>query len=456
MDQQLDKKITEFLDAHKDEMVADLQRLVRIASYKEAPAPGAPFGPGPTACMQDALKLCESYGMTTCDLDGYCGYAQWGESEEHIATLSHMDTVPIGDGWIHDPLGGAYENGLVYGRGSSDDKAGAIGSLYAVRALMNAGFVPKMAIRLIFGCDEESGMGDMPYYLAREKAPKYAFSPDAGFPLCYAEKGRLEGRVEARFTAPSAIVKIEGGVAANVVPADATAWLKGYKAADLPESAYIDFHDEEDLVVVHASGISCHGGAPHGGRNADALLLNYLARVLPAADGAYDALNSYASLIGMHLDGKGMGIDCTDDIAGALTMNIGVLGGGEDHLWFIFDIRHPVTLDASATAERMKEIFAANGWTVPYLSVSNPLYVPLDNPLITTLMGVYQQITGDMTPPGAMGGGTYARTLPCAVSFGHSAGANGHTYEENVNMDQLMKATRIYAHALAQLSNLEG
>ena len=106
----------------------------------------------------------------------------------------------------------------------------------------------------------------------------------------------------------------------------------------------------------------------------------------------------------------------------------------------------------------MQQIFSANGWELPEPHVSKPLYVPLDNPLITTLMGVYQEITGDMTPPATMGGGTYARTLPCAVSFGHAfAGDNSraHTYEENLNIDQLIKATRIYAHALAQLSCLE-
>ena len=138
----------------------------------------------------------------------------------------------------------------IYGRGVADNKAGAISSLYAVRALMAAGFAPKMAIRLIFGCDEESGMGDMPYYLAHEKAPKYAFSPDAGFPLYYAEKGRIDGRVTAAFTASTALVRVEGGVAANVVPADATAWLRGYTAADLPASAYIDLHGEDGLAAV--------------------------------------------------------------------------------------------------------------------------------------------------------------------------------------------------------------
>lgn len=53
MDQMLDKKITEFLADHRDEMIADLQRLVRIASYKEAAQPGAPLALAPRpACAR--------------------------------------------------------------------------------------------------------------------------------------------------------------------------------------------------------------------------------------------------------------------------------------------------------------------------------------------------------------------------------------------------------------------
>lgn len=52
-------------------------------------------------------------------------------------------------------------------------------------------------------------------------------------------------------------------------------------------------------------------------------------------------------------------------IPGELTMNIGVIGGDSDGIWFHFDIRHPVTLDAEATARRMQQIFSANGWQLP-------------------------------------------------------------------------------------------
>ncbi len=457
MNLELDQKICSYLETHKKDFIKDLQSLVSIASYKEAAASGAPFGSGPLRCLKAALSISEAAGLAVRNVDGYCGYAQWGEGKNHVASLSHLDTVPIGDGWIHDPLGGTVENGIMYGRGTSDDKGGAIASLYAVKALMASGFIPKLPIRLIYGCDEECGMGDMPYYLQHEPAPVFAFSPDAGFPLFYAEKGRIEGRVCCTLSGETSLISIEGGTAANVVPALAEAVLKGLHASELPASDFIHFREENDLVRVSAEGISCHGGAPHGGRNAACLLMDYLARILPDSDAAKAPLVRFAAMIGMHLDGKGLGIDCADEISGLLTMNIGVVKGDSERIWFIFDVRHPVTLDVDATAEKLACLFSENGWSLSSSSVSHPLYVPTNSPLVRTLMGVYRDITGDMTPPATMGGGTYARTLPCAVSFGHTfAGDNsrGHTYEENVNLDHLIQASRIYAHAFAQLSYL--
>lgn len=47
----------------------------------------------------------------------------------------HVDTVPFGDGWTRDPLGGEVEDGRLYGRGASDMKGGVAGMLVALRRL---------------------------------------------------------------------------------------------------------------------------------------------------------------------------------------------------------------------------------------------------------------------------------------------------------------------------------
>lgn len=53
----------------------------------------------------------------------------------HELATDCLDVVPVLNAtrglWTHDPFGGEYEEstGLIWGRGSSDDKSGTIGSL---------------------------------------------------------------------------------------------------------------------------------------------------------------------------------------------------------------------------------------------------------------------------------------------------------------------------------------
>ena len=50
-----------------------------------------------------------------------------------IVVVAHCDTVPIGEGWIHEPLGAVIEDGKMYGRGTSDMKSGVAAALYALK-----------------------------------------------------------------------------------------------------------------------------------------------------------------------------------------------------------------------------------------------------------------------------------------------------------------------------------
>jgi putative selenium metabolism hydrolase len=49
----------------------------------------------------------------------------------------HMDTIGVGDpgAWSRDPFGGIVENGILYGRGAADMKAGLAAMLYGVKLL---------------------------------------------------------------------------------------------------------------------------------------------------------------------------------------------------------------------------------------------------------------------------------------------------------------------------------
>ena len=47
------------------------------------------------------LKLGESLGFRTKNIDGYCGYIEFGEGKEMLGIIGHLDVVPEGDGWTY-------------------------------------------------------------------------------------------------------------------------------------------------------------------------------------------------------------------------------------------------------------------------------------------------------------------------------------------------------------------
>jgi len=67
--------------------------------------------------------------------------------------------VPAGDPslWSHDPFEAHVEDGKIYGRGAEDNGQAVITSLFAVKALIEAGIKPNVNIGLAFVADEETG-----------------------------------------------------------------------------------------------------------------------------------------------------------------------------------------------------------------------------------------------------------------------------------------------------------
>lgn len=80
---------------------------------------------------------------------------------EPILLTGHLDVVPVEPGtegeWTHPPFSGAIDDGVVWGRGTLDDKTGVVGILHAVELLLAEGFVPRRTLVLAFGHDEEIG-----------------------------------------------------------------------------------------------------------------------------------------------------------------------------------------------------------------------------------------------------------------------------------------------------------
>lgn len=192
----MEEKILGAVESLKEEMLQAILELVKIDSVEAAPEPGAPFGPGVKAALVKALELGERLGFSTVNMDNYIGYAEYGQGEDYVCAIGHVDVVPVGDGWRQPPFSGYTENGIIYSRGVLDNKGPIMTCLYGLYALKNLGYKPKHRIRIIFGCDEESGFEDLKYYLQREKPPVWGFTPDCKFPVVYSERGRAVIRVK--------------------------------------------------------------------------------------------------------------------------------------------------------------------------------------------------------------------------------------------------------------------
>ena len=99
--------------------MAAISRLVAVKSVKGEAEPGKPFGAGPAAALDEALKLCAELGFTTTDYDHYVGLADLNDKETRLHILGHLDVVAPGEGWtVTQPYSPKLVDGMLFGRGS--------------------------------------------------------------------------------------------------------------------------------------------------------------------------------------------------------------------------------------------------------------------------------------------------------------------------------------------------
>jgi len=468
---QRDQQVSEWIEAHRQEIVETTQALLRIPSVEGAPAPGAPFGAETRQALDYALSVTARYGLTTKNLDGYAAHAEWtapgvAPDAPIVGALAHVDVVPAGEGWSHPPFGAEIAGGKIYARGATDDKGPAMAALWALLAVKECGVPLTRRIRLILGANEESGFGCVKHYFAHEEMPVTGFTPDAMFPLVYAEKG-IANAVLTRSAPPEGgpihLASLAGGQRPNMVPDTAEAVLQNPSpraavVARLNAVVGVTTEDmESDDLRVTAKGVSAHGSTPENGVNAVAVLCDALLLL----DHEEDQIAVIQQMRAWAEDTAGgtLGIAGRDDVAGPLTSNLGVAALEDGRVSLTFNIRYPVMWNSETLRACLEAGIAGSGWSLDSLTDQAPLYVPLDDPLVATLLQVYRDETGDETAPLTMGGGTYARSMRKGIAFGPSfrdadpADGGAHEKDECWPVEHLIRAAKIYARALARLAS---
>lgn len=187
------------IDELKDAMLEDIIKVVQIDSVESEAMENAPFGKGVALALDTALEISKKLGFQTKNIDGYMGYAQYGEGDDYVGIIGHLDVVPTGDGWTHPPFSGHVADGNIYARGILDNKGPIMTCLYGLYAIKKLGIQLQKPVRILFGTDEETGFTDLEYYLKKEKPPIMGFTPDCKYPVVYGERGRASLEVSVAF-----------------------------------------------------------------------------------------------------------------------------------------------------------------------------------------------------------------------------------------------------------------
>ena len=462
-------KLDARVEALKDELIADIQAWVAVPSVQEPAVDGKPFGENVAKALDLALDTARKYGFETRNIDYYAGDISMGSGEQTMGMLAHLDVVPAGEGWNYPPFGGEIANGNIYGRGTMDDKGPALCALYAMRAVRDCGVELKDGVRLILGCDEETGMSDMRYYASREKMPDYGFSPDACFPVINIEKGGVNVELHWRGSGAAEIpvLQLYAGERPNVVPAFAKAVLSTEKVSAAEIEARVAAHcaatgsklsvnvTGENRCEIIAEGVLSHAAWPENGVNAAGMLMLGLKAIGAGANlqGALDMMNE---CVGMEYDGASLNIKCEDEISHELTCNLGILRWDGQAFCATLDMRFPLCTNEVEILGNIAKTVSKYGACVRRIGGHTPLHVPAEHKIVRGLMQVYNEVTGDNAKPLAIGGGTYSRMMPNTVAFGPVFPGEldcCHVADECINIENMLRATKIYARVIAELAS---
>lgn len=424
-----------WIEEHKEDMISTLREALRFRTLEGPAEEGAPFGRPVKDCLELVLGKASALGLETSDLDGYCGMIDAGEGEEMLGILAHLDVVPEGTGWNHDPYGAEISDGRIYGRGSLDDKGPAIASIYALRAVVDSGRAFRRKVRIILGCNEETNMGCINHYKKVERIPDLSFSPDGEYPLTNSEKSILHCTYKAEFRSN---ISMNVGEAANVVPGEASCTF---------ESGW----QRKEMKVT---GKIAHASMPWEGENAlQKLFLALRNEDLYGKDRV--VIDTLCDAFKDEYYGQSLGLDKEDE-SGRLTLNVGVIRWNSEGFELTLDLRCPVSLPECYIRERIELALAATGGKIVSWKYKPGYSIPDDSEIVTKLLRVYKERTGQEDAcPKRIGGGTYSRELPNAVSFGpegYMCEASCHVANEFMGIDQLVMNAKMIADAITALA----
>ena len=455
--------------AGQDMLIDDLKQLVSIPSVldEEAATEEAPFGPEPKRALAWMLEEGRKAGFTVKNVDNMAGHIEMGDGDELVGILCHVDVVPAGSGWTHGPFEGVVKDGKLFGRGAIDDKGPTIAAWHAMKMIKQSGVPLNKRVRLIIGADEESGFRCVKRYFEKEEMPTIGFAPDADFPIINAEKGiaSLSFQLKTQLT-DGQLLAFQSGNRTNMVPDLAEAVI-GIGISEIKDQfeTFMDTHNygysivgNETETTFSVNGKSAHAMEPDNGVNAAVVLATFLNRIFEEGQ-SKDFTQFIVDAFGNETRGSYLGLAFNDHISGDTTLNAGIVTfspeqGGQVEVSMRYSVTYPFEEKIETCLERLKD----SPFELTVKGNSKPHHVDANDPFIKTLQEIYKTYTGEEAELLSIGGGTYARVLDKGVAFGMLFPGRedvAHQADEYVYIEDLLKATAIYAEAISRLASKE-
>ncbi len=447
---------------YENKAVATLKQFIKINSVYDATTAreGQPYGFGVKKALDFVGRLGKDFGWKVDSVNGYCTELTIGEEGPLIGIYGHSDVVPATGTWTTGPFNPDERDGVIYGRGACDDKGPLVAAIYATKLLQDAGLLKGFRVKIVSGGDEERGSSCLDYYFNKFKgeAAKYAFTPDADYPLIYAEKGmRAYSLTKTIDLGP--VTAMDGGIVTNAVCDSLLVTLKLDKKFEeylKTNNVPCDISSNEFITVVRFKGKAAHGSTPEKGINAAAIAFK--------AIGEFYKLKDLVDIVPVINSGDGAywGGNVVSKELGGCSYNYGIIKYEKRTKVLSLSLDFRFGEDAKRD-DLVAALVAKTGFTATPLNDGHDhLLFDKKSPLVSTLMKAYKAETFDLfAKPLAIGGGTYAKEAPNCVAFGavfpanREAQGNMHGVDEFISRKDFMKDIAIYARAIYMLGNLK-
>ncbi len=416
-----------------------------------------------------------------------------GNMDQSFGIYTHGDVVPadkqkwlLEDGTQLDPYRMQIIGDRIYGRGTEDDKGSIVAALFAMKSIKESGLEVKRDIHLIIETTEEIGGSGFKYYKARNEIPEYNVVLDNLYPVVTAEKGFV--LVLADFGIGEAsgegveVVNITGGTTITQIPASSTITLRTPEPAkvkakldvlaakfvkDDSGNFRIESRMKEDALEFTVFGVSAHSSVPWTGVNPISRAFVFLHTAIGEISFRKNHFTAAIQYIfdnyGLDFYGKKMGIDYSDDFMGPLTMTLTTVSLNEERLQIgvsgrpprgkaVKDLKKEIEEKLSAYRSKASLTFAQQ------VKVWDYMYRNPEGEWINILLDIYSVTTGEDAKPVSSNGGTTAKYLPNAVSFGPGMPGEkymGHTANEFKKLSNLLLDTQMFTEMMLRIGNLE-